>query len=160
MAKAVTPATGLVPCYGCCTRERRMERMGWLTGCSLCQEYGDGYGKMQREMRHKSVTVCGKRYEPPSYECIECEDSKTTRISYWRPAFGGVELVISQEFPILVVPCKMCCETDPCAIHAEMDALLAAEGVAVWTESATEAERLANLEVCDRVIANHPTIRK
>ena len=152
MSKGVTP--DLVPCYGCGTRERRMEPFGFLLGCLLCAEYGDGHGKMRRDMRHKSARVWGKLYEPPPYECFECEDAKTMRIGYCRPAFGIFVCIA------LVAPCNMCCGTVPTKILTEMDALLAAEGVAVWTRPATEVERLTNLEVCDRVIANHPTIRK
>ena len=55
-----------------------------IPGCDLCNEYGNGFGKINIEYRYKPIEIevknVIKKFEPPPYECLLCKDTKQIKV--------------------------------------------------------------------------------
>lgn len=106
----------LVDCYQC-TGENQATSCGIpIKGCSLCESYGNGNGKLLKEKSIPGVqtvvnSVSGDRvFTAPSWSCTRCRDTKTAKRQVWIKALEnpGWSDYGSHDMPSVEVPCWKC----------------------------------------------------
>jgi hypothetical protein len=76
----MTDEKGTVACYNCLSGKKVRRMCGMImAGCTLCETYGQGFGRLSAEYRYKEVKIGDEVFTPPAYECVHCQDTKKGR---------------------------------------------------------------------------------
>ena len=105
-----TPTDTLVDCYNCRGANTRLMCGFAMYGCDLCKTYGDGSGHIYSKFRNIEVVINGKKYVPPAFSCLECQDTKKSKYTIWDSTLANDRWSDygAHNMPKVTVACRRC----------------------------------------------------